>query len=290
MRLLLISALAGVAFSCAQLPAKAQEFKEHITKEFTVTKSATGSFLGVYNLNGFIKVEGYAGDKIVFEVDKTITANTAQDLEFGKKEFQLQMEQKGDSVIAYIAEPYDTRPRRYRNRNNWNNDRDVDYNFTLNFTVKVPNHMNLAVSTVNHGDVTVKDVAGALKVNNVNGAIALTNVKGTTSAHTVNGAVDVTYLASPPDNCSYHTINGEIRVTYPANLSADLQFKSMHGSFFTDFPNAETLPMQAVKTEQKNGNGTTYKINKTTAVRIGGGGKTFKFETLNGSIYIKKQS
>ena len=40
----------------------------------------------------------------------------------------------------------------------------------------------------------------------------------------------------------------------------------------------------------KEGDGTVYKLNKTTAIRIGSGGKLFEFETLNGNVYIKKQS
>ncbi|GAB4027549.1 DUF4097 family beta strand repeat-containing protein [Spirosoma gilvum] len=288
MQLFMIPVLAGLAFSCAQTPASAQEAKEHIRKEFTVSKGSSNVF-ALYNINGFVKVEGYSGDKVIVEVDKAITAKTNADLEIGKKEFQLGFDQKGDSVIVYIAEPFDSRPRRQRH-NNWNNDRDIEYDFNLDFTVKVPNHMNLVVSTVNRGEVTVKDVSGTVKARNVNGAITLSNIKGTTDANTVNGAVDINYLANPPENSFYHTINGDIRVTYQSNLSADLQFKSMHGSFYTDFPNAEALPMEAIKSEQKTGSGTVYKLNKTTAVRIGNGGKTFKFETLNGSIYIKKQS
>ncbi|GAB2586244.1 DUF4097 family beta strand repeat-containing protein [Spirosoma areae] len=293
MKPFVIPALVGLVLSCTQSPATAQEFKEHISKEFTVSKAANSS-LAIYNINGFIKVEGYSGDKVVLEIDKSITAKNNQDLETGKKEFQLQVEQKGDSVIAYIAEPFDSRPRRNRRNNSaadrWNNDRDVDYDFTLNFTVKVPKGLNLVVSTVNGGNVTVKDVDGALKARNVNGAIALTNVKGTTDAHTINGNVDVDYVANPPENSSYYTLNGNINVSYPANLSADLQFKTFQGKFFTDFPNTEVLPVQAIKTTRQTGTGTVYKLNKNTAIRIGSGGKTFKFETFNGSIYIKKQS
>ncbi|WP_020594710.1 DUF4097 family beta strand repeat-containing protein [Spirosoma panaciterrae] len=289
MQLFMIPVLAGLVFSCAQTPASAQEAKEHIRKEFTVSKGSSNVF-ALYNINGYVKVEGYSGDKVIVEVDKAITAKTSADLEIGKKEFQLGFDQKGDSVLVYIAEPFDSRPRRQRNNNRWNNDRDIEYDFNLDFTVKVPNHMNLVVSTVNRGEVTVNDVSGTVKARNVNGAITLTNIKGTTDANTVNGAVDIKYVGNPPENSFYHTINGDIRVTYQPNLSADLQFKSMHGSFYTDFPNAEALPMEAVKSEQKTGSGTVYKLNKTTAIRIGSGGKTFKFETLNGSIYIKKQS
>ncbi|WP_420148163.1 DUF4097 family beta strand repeat-containing protein [Spirosoma sp.] len=283
---ILIPVLAGLVLSCAQTPATAQEFKEHVRKEFTVS-NAQRSVLAIYNINGSIKVEGYAGDKVVLEIDKLITAKNNQDLETGKKEFQMQLEQKGDSILAYIAEPFDSRPNRNRNRER--NER-INYDFNLDYVVKVPNQMNLAVSTINHGNVTVTNVAGNLKVRNINGAIALNNVKGTTDAHTINGNVDVDYVANPPENSSYYTLNGNINVTYPNNLSADMQFKTFQGSFYTDFPNAEALPVKATKTEQKTDSGTTYKINKNTAIRIGKGGKTFKFETFNGNIYIKKQS
>ena len=129
-----------------------------------------------------------------------------------------------------------------------------------------------------------------LHVNNVNEAISISNAKGTTYAHTVNGAVDVTYAANPPGQSSYYTINGEIKVSYKNNLSADLQFKSMNGEFFTDFHNAEILPAQVTKNQESHGGATIFKLNKITSVRIGAGGQLMKFETLNGNIYIKSQS
>ena len=127
-------------------------------------------------------------------------------------------------------------------------------------------------------------------MNNVNGGISIANAKGSTRAHTINGPVEINYLSNPPGESSYYTINGEIHITYPASFSADLQFKSMNGKFFTDFPNVEALPPQVTKNQETKGGATIYKLNKTTAIRIGSGGGTFKFETLNGNIYIKKQS
>jgi hypothetical protein len=64
----------------------------------------------------------------------------------------------------------------------------------------------------------------------------------------------------------------------------------MNGEFFTDFPDAELLPPSTTIKQEKNDGKTVYKINKTTSVRFGKGGKTFKLETLNGNVYIKKQS
>jgi hypothetical protein len=64
----------------------------------------------------------------------------------------------------------------------------------------------------------------------------------------------------------------------------------MHGDLYTDFPEVELLPASATKMQEKKGGGTVYKLNTITAVRFGKGGRIFKFETLNGDVYIKKQS
>ena len=283
MKRLLIPVLAGAGLCFAQISASAQEFKQHVSKQFTLQKGV----VAIYNISGSINVEGYSGNKVIMEIDETISADDQATLEQGKKEFKLAFDQKQDTVMAYIAEPYDSRPR--HNWNRGNDDREIHYQYNLEFTVKVPFNMDLRVSTVNNAHVTVKDVYGVLKVNNVNGPIDIVNAKGTTEAHTVNGAVTANYLKIPSDASSYRTINGEVKVTYPASLAADLEFKSMNGQFYTDFPDAEVMPGKVIKTQSKSSNGTVYKLSKNSDVRIGAGGKTFKFETLNGNIYIKKQ-
>ncbi|MBC8153045.1 MAG: hypothetical protein H7Z72_09050 [Bacteroidetes bacterium] len=288
MKQFILPVLAGLMLSCVQSVAQPPEYTERITKEFALPSGAAASTLVIYNINGFVRVDGAATDNVTLDVDKRLTAKTTDALKTGKKEFKLVFEQKGDTIIAYIAEPFDSRP----DRNNWRNrdDRRIDYDYTLDFTVKVPRAMNVRVSTVNRGDVTVTDVAGALRVRNVNGAIALTNVRGATDAHTINGNVDASYPVSPPAASAYYTLNGNIRVNYPANLSADLQFKTFQGEFYTDFSDAEMLPVQVVKTQETQGDKTVYKLDKTTAIRVGTGGKVLRFETFNGNVYIKNQS
>ncbi|MFC5410301.1 DUF4097 domain-containing protein [Larkinella bovis] len=280
--------LVGMALFCASASAQTQESKSHISKEFTLSKEAGGSTLAIYNIAGFIKVEGYSGSKVVLEIEQTLSAKSGDLLEQAKKEFQLAFDQNADSVIAYIAEPHDSRPNR-----NWQDrrtSRRIEYTYELEFTVKVPFALNLHVSTINAGDVTVKDVSGTISAHNINGAIRLTNIKGTTTAHTINGNVEANYLANPPEKSKYYTLNGDIKISYPANLSADLSFKSFQGAFYTDFTNTEILPAKVTKTQEKKGNGTVYTLNKDTSVRIGKGGQTLQFETFNGNVYIKKQS
>jgi len=283
MKRLVIPVLAGLGLCFAQFSASAQEYKTHISKEFTYQKG----MVGIYNLFGSVKVEGYSGNKVLMEIDETISAEDQQTVELGKKEFKLEFEQKPDSIITYISEPWDTRPHEHhRYRHDHDN---IEYRVKLEFVVKVPYNVDLDASTVNEGDLYVKNVYGTLKINNVNGKIDIVNAKGTTRAHTVNGGVTVNYLAIPPDASSYYTINGELKVTYPSTLAADVSFKSMNGQFYTDFQNVEVMPSKVTRSENKNGSGTTYKLSSLSDIRFGAGGKQFKFETLNGNVYIKKQ-
>ncbi|MEO7530877.1 MAG: hypothetical protein ABIS69_05680 [Sediminibacterium sp.] len=266
-----------------------EEFKEHISKQYTIQKTA-GSVLTIYNLDGFIKVGGYGGDKVIIEIDKTVRAKDKETMEQAKKEIKIGFEQIGDSVVTYLLAPWDTRP--HEEKYNWE-DRErkrIEYNCNLQYTVKVPFGMNLRVGTINNGDIDIKNVTGALHVNNINGGIAIANAKGTTWAHTINGDLTVNYLSNPPEASSFYTLNGKLTAIFQPNLAADLQFKTMNGAFYTDFDNAQTLSPTVTKNEEKRGGGTLYKLNKDTQLRIGAGGKQFKFETLNGNIYIKKQS
>lgn len=288
MKQLIIILIAGVGLFCNSPGAFAKEFREHVSKEFTVSAGSSQTTLAVYNIFGFIKVEGYAGSKVLLEIDKTISADSDKDLDIGKREFKLGFEQKSDTVTAYMAEPYDSRPMRNWQRNEVR--RRLEYGYQVDFTVKVPFGTNLDISTINDGLISVENVSGKLKINNVNAGIQVKNAKGITLAHTVNGDISVNYVSNPPEASSYQTINGDISVTYQPDLSADLTFKSMHGDFFTDFAEAKQLPVSATKIQDKRGLQSVFKLDKTTTVRFGKGGAIFKFETLNGDVYIKKQS
>lgn len=288
MKNIIVTLIMGMGIICFLPRANAKDFKEHMSKEFSVAGNGSGTYLSIYNISGFIKVEGYGGSKVLLEMDKMISANDDKQLELGKKEFKLGFSQQQDTVMAYIAEPFDSRPRKNWQHND--NRRDIDYHYKVDFTIKVPYGTNLHISTVNEGDITVDNVSGTLNINNVNGGITVKNAKATTRAHTINGNVTVDYLNNPGEASSYYTINGTIRVSYQPGLSADCTFKSMNGEFFTDFTDMQRLPATVSKVENKKGKGAVYKINKITTVRFGKGGRTFNFETLNGNVYIKKQS
>ncbi|GAB2624427.1 hypothetical protein GCM10027035_20000 [Emticicia sediminis] len=285
MKKLIIPILSGVILSCTNAPAQEPKFTETIKKEFVVSPS---SVLAVYNIDGFIKVEGYEGNKVLIEVEKTISGKTNEIVEEGKREFKLEFEQKSDSLIAYIIEPFDSRPNRNRDRWNKNEYRKIQYRYNLNYTIKVPKSMNLAVSTINNGDIMIADVSGFMKVNNINGKITIKNAQKANEIRTINGDVNINYTALPPENAQYYTLNGNLNIVYPTNFSADCEFKTFQGDFYTDFEDVEKLPARVTKTISETDKGTTHKLSKGSIIRIGSGGKNLKFETFNGNIYIKK--
>ena len=127
-----------------------------------------------------------------------------------------------------------------------------------------------------------------LSVSNVNGKLELADVAGTTRARTVNGDISATYRQSPAGDSRYETINGTIEVHYPGDLSADIRFKSMHGELYTNFKNIRRLKSQVETSERNRRGGITYRVDKFTPVRIGSGGPHYRFEVLNGDVYIKR--
>src|ERR1700721_1521860 len=119
----------GLLCSCVHFQVQAQEFKEHISKEIALSKEAGNTTIFIYNISGFVKVEGYSGDKVMLEIDKIISADDKENLEIGKKEFKLGLDQSPDSITVYIAEPNDSRPRRHRYDRYY--DRDIQYEYHL---------------------------------------------------------------------------------------------------------------------------------------------------------------
>ncbi|MBX2953797.1 MAG: hypothetical protein KF870_14945 [Leadbetterella sp.] len=274
----------GAMISCAQ--SNAQSSKEHISKEIALSSAANQTVVEVYNLLGSIRVEGYSGNVVLLEIDKTVSAKNKADIDLGNKEFELGIDTKQDTIVIYTRAPYDTRPSGSKKKEKNN---DNHYSIKLDYVIKVPQNVSLRLSTINDGLIEVSQVSGRLKVNNINGGIQVNNAKGQTDLHTINGGIDVSYTGSPVSGSSCYALNGTINAVYPENLSADLKLKSMNGNFFTDFPNAEIAPQTVVK-KNASESGTTYKLNKDTHLKIGKGENQMNFETLNGNIYIKKRS
>src|SRR4051812_47210031 len=80
----------------------AQTFTEKITREFAFEKKGPDNALIIANVNGHVTVTGYAGDKVLVEVTRTIYGKTAARLEQGKTDLQLGVKDLADTLILYV--------------------------------------------------------------------------------------------------------------------------------------------------------------------------------------------
>ena len=269
-----------------QCSTEAQKFEDSFTRTASFG-SSTNKVLVVDNINGHVTINGQKSNEVQVKVNQSITGESESDLEEGKKDLKFVVENKGDTIFIYIDSPNIHRSRNGKHYGwNWDHYSSVDYNFRYDITINTPSDIDLYVGTINKGDVTVADIyAKKMRAHNVNGDVILKNVTGATKATTVNGVVEVDYKENPLGNCKYSTINGDVKIKYQKNLSANLKFKSMHGEFFTDFNVSSYLPTKVEKESSESG-GIKLVVDKYTAVQVGKGAHSHKFETLNGDVYI----
>lgn len=274
-----------------------QVHKENITKELRFSSQSPENLFILENINGNVAVEGYNGQTIVLEVIKTIEASENSDLETGKKEIQLGIVEKGDVIWAYMITPCtkeytgltSEELREGRNRNWKENCRwETNYEYQLDFRVKVPQNIMLDVSTINNGEVTLNNVSGSLiKANNINGGITLDGIVGDVELNTINGDLNLTYTKNPTGKSKYYSLNGDINAFFQKGLSADLFFESFSGDFYTSLNNLEALPVE-MKEKREKEKGIAYKIGGKSGVRVGNGQAHLEFETFNGNVYVKE--
>jgi hypothetical protein len=278
----------------------AQNFSEKILKEFAFEKKSEANAVMIANVNGSVKVVGYEGDKIIVEVSKSINAKTDARLEKGKKEVQLGVIDRADTLILYVEDGCNTFGRNTkRNKKdgwynqgwgyNWNcNDRhcESDYDYKMDFTIKVPSSVNLMVSTINDGDISVEKVSGVVMANNINGSIRLVNLEREADASTINGDVDIEYVRNPKNDCRFYSLNGDINAWFQKGLGAELSFESFNGDFYTNVPSIESLPVKVEKASH--GDGVKFKVNGNR-YKVGAGGVFLDFETFNGNVYLKER-
>ncbi len=280
-------------------PGVAQQFNETIRKELAFEKKSDKNALMIANINGSIKVEGYEGDKIVVEVNKEINAKTNERLEKGKTEIQLGVIDLADTLILYVkgtCSDFGRGNQRYHrneragkgwnyNWSNWGKDCKEEYRYLMNFRVKVPYGINLAVSTINDGDIDVDKVSGGLYADNINGSIKLTQISGATNVSSINGDIDLVYERNPSLPCRYYALNGDINIHVKKGLGASVSFESFNGNFYTNVDAIESLPVALEKRPKKDG--VEFKINGNR-YKVGAGGVNLDIETFNGNAYLKE--
>lgn len=269
--------LAGSLLLACSLMAAEVEQNETIQKTYPLAGSAQKKII-VDNVNGSIRVTGYAGNEVRLTAYKRLRADSPEEAERARREVTLDISQDANTVRFYVDGPF-----RCRDGGVHIHD-DQGYEVKYDFELQVPRDTATDLKTINDGEIKMENVSGDYKVNNINGGIEMTEVVGSGKVYALNGRVKVLFRENPREKSSFGSLNGEVRVTFQPDLNADLRFKTFNGGVYTDYP-VSYLPAPAAAGERHNGK-FVYKSNEWSAVRVGHGGPELSFDAFNGNIRI----
>jgi hypothetical protein len=281
---IVVAAQAGLAQSRYSL----QE-KETIRRSLEFTGS--NHVFELDNINGSIRVTANTGRAVEVVGEKTIRADSADRMEAAKREVTIDIADRAETVHVFVDSP--------DNNNRSNSPRTWDYNnrrrgpgyhVNIDFDIKVPNGTKIRLRTINGGEINVDGTTGDFEVENVNGKITMTDIRGSGRAHTVNGAVRVSFMENPKTESSFKTTNGAIEVQFQPNLSANLQMKTYNGGLYSDF-DVQYLPATALVPGERTVSGKyVYRSNQFTGFKVGNGGPEIKFDGFNGDVKVLRRT
>jgi hypothetical protein len=230
-------------------------------------KMAAGSWLRVRDLNGSIRVEAATGDAAEVTGEKRWRHGDPAEVHFA-------VVKDGDNITICALwgdeSTCDASGSHYRHTHHGWDNHDNDVN--VQFTVKLPKGVRVAVGTVN-GSLDVSGAESDVQAESVNGKVEVVTAGGPVSATTVNGSVYVRMGAAPGNSdLDFTTVNGSVTLEVPASLSADLEMETVNGSISSDFP----LTISG-------------RVNpKHLHATLGSGGRRVALKTVNGSVELKK--
>jgi DUF4097 and DUF4098 domain-containing protein YvlB len=115
---------------------------------------------------------------------------------------------------------------RYPNQSEWRGRGRRNFNVSAAFTITAPQNTRLILKSIS-GNVSVRDISGALSLDSVSGNITLSNAGRMTNAKTISGNVEV--IDTRIDgSLQAGTISGEVKLQKVA--ARDLQLSSVSGN------------------------------------------------------------
>ncbi len=163
-------------------------------------------------------------------------------------------------------------------------------NREMGLTIRVPMNFSLSLSTVNGGDIEVKNVHGDLDLNNVNGNVILKEVSGSANANTVNGKIIADFSKINKNTpMAFTTLNGNVDLTFPANAKFSTKMKTDRGNIYTGFDMDLSSNDQSKVETKRDKNVYRVTVNKWQYGKVNGGGPEVLLKSFNGNLYIRKK-
>jgi len=227
----------------------------------TVPLPAGGMF-SLSNVNGSVQIEGWDREEAQISALKSSAGGAA---ELGQVDIFIRQSPGGVSVETRYPQ-------------------GGAAEVTVDYRVRVPARVRLAlVSTVN-GGVTVRSVSGSGSLVAINGSVVLSRAAGLFSARATNGDVSLELLSlegglslaeaalpASRGGISAQTVNGSVIVALPPDAGADLEVHTQNGDFASDVP---LLTRSSA-------------AGRVIRGRIGAGGTALFLRTVNGPIRLR---
>ncbi|MEM6320221.1 MAG: hypothetical protein AAF960_21310 [Bacteroidota bacterium] len=288
MKKILVSLLASAV---TLLSLSAQTFSDQKTFTFDVRGLET---LRLHNKYGSVKVKGIDGNRATLRIKRTIKSSNPDKVEAAKTAVFMDSVNLDGELMFFVENPdhelqIDENGRAfYQGRyQNWSDKRLRFHKLRVDMTIElsVPKSVPLYIST-HHDDLVIKGINADVVAQNHHGPVTVEAITGNVDVHTHHGYIKATVTKVPDKDATFDTHHGNIEVIYPSNLAADCSLSTRHGEFYTDF-NYTAIPMKAklVKSHQ----GTKYKLEGGTSIRVGRGGPKLRFKTYHGSIYLLRK-
>jgi hypothetical protein len=268
----------------AAAPARPAERTESVEREIALQAGVRE--VKIENVFGPVQVSTGAAGKVTLEIRQHASSRRQDSLDDAFREVTLTVETEDDRLSLIQDGPF-----RCNDccGSRWGCNWDPDYEVSWEWKVTVPAEVDLAVSTVNGGSLSIDGVRGRVRAANVNGALELTGIgSGEVEAKTVNGGVKVQFDRAPASDSAFATVNGKVTLELPRDARAEISIDTLHGDLYTDFE-VEAVPIRAVA-RRDSGNGTRYRFESDTVIRIGGSGggaPRLECKTVNGDVVVR---
>lgn len=243
---LILSALASVSLSANA------EIVDTIEKTYNFAKDGK---IQLANVNGDVKFTACNCDQVTLVAEIKASSQEMRDritVKIDSSENKLKIKTK------------------YKNNkgSSWNNERSE-----VNYTLEVPNTVNLDSIRLVNGDLDISGVSGQLDADLVNGELNSDGLSSTTRVNMVNGDVQLKFSdLTNADSVKLNSVNGKIEVFLPASADVSVTAETVSGKISNEF-GLEVIKHRYVGSEMK-GN-------------IGSGRVSLDMENVNGKISLK---
>jgi hypothetical protein len=268
---------AGLIALLASTSGFAEPISEEKTSQHTYPVSSSPR-LYVRNIWGNVTVRAGDAREITVTLNERRTAPTQELFERSKELIRLDVVASGDGVSMIVDDP---------DRDNGRTDICRGCRVEYQFEITAPRDTQVDVGTVTDGFVEVSGIRGLVTARNVNGPVAARELSNCANIESVNGALDVQFARAPGEDCAIETLNGRITIGLPEGTGLDAILSVNHGHLESDF-DVEPVVLPTRVEKQERDDRYSYRIVQPTGVRVGAGGPTFTFASLNGDVRILK--